>query len=120
LNTGRPGRYVRADRKRAPTERQQCTQEHELPSAPRPDAADDLFREVNDRILELGQRFGFHEEPLELICECEDGSCTERVSISAEEFVELRATDGLRLVAAGHTHSGRMVRRSAAYVVVAD
>ena len=75
---------------------------------------------MNDRILELGERFGFREEPLELICECENGSCTERVSISAQEFAELRATDGLHLVAEGHTRSGRVVRRSADYVVVGD
>jgi hypothetical protein len=75
---------------------------------------------VNDRILELGERFGSHEEPLELICECEDGSCTDRVSISAEEFAELRAEDGLHLVAEGHSRSGRVVRRRAGYIVVGD
>ena len=81
--------------------------------APPPSAGDSLFREVNDRILELGERFAFREEPLELICECEDGSCTERVSISAEEFAELRAKDGLHLVSEGHTRSGRVIQRSA-------
>jgi hypothetical protein len=120
LNTGRRARYLRADPKEAVTERRQSTQEQEPPTTPRPIAGDSLFREVNDRILELGERFGFHEEPLELICECEDGSCTERVSISADEFAELRAEDGLHLVAEGHSRSGRMVRRRAGYIVVGD
>jgi hypothetical protein len=102
------------------TERRQSTQEQELSTTPRPVAADGLFREVNDRILELGERFGFRGEPLELICECENGSCTERVSISAEEFAELRAKDGLHLVSEGHTRSGRVIQRSAGYIVVGD
>ena len=82
--------------------------------------ADDFFREVNARILELGERFGFQEEGLELICECEDAACTERVCISTEKFAELRDTDGLHLVAAGHSHAGHVVRRGEGYVVVAD
>ena len=72
------------------------------------------------RILELGQRFGFRGEPLSLVCECEDGSCTERVAISAEEFAELRATAGLHLVADGHVRSGRVIRRNGGYIVVGD
>ena len=91
-----------------------------LPTIPPPGVADDLFREVNDRIMELGERFGFREDPLQLICECEDGSCTQRVSISAAEFAQLRATSGLHLVAEGHARSGRVIRRNGGYIVVGD
>jgi hypothetical protein len=75
---------------------------------------------VNHRILELGERFGFREEQLELICECEDASCTERVCIPAAKFAELRDTDGLHLVSAGHPHPGQVVGRDEGYLVVAD
>src|SRR4029450_9224513 len=50
-------------------------------AAPRRGGADAFFRQVNDRIVELDDRFGFREELLELICECDDPSCTERVFI---------------------------------------
>jgi hypothetical protein len=101
-------------------ESRQSITEPQLPPPQRSDGADDFFREVNDRILELGDRFGFREEALELICECEDAACTGRISIFAAEFAELRDTDGLHLIAEGHGHMGRVVRRGAGYVVVAD
>ena len=33
---------------------------------------DDFPREVNENILEIGERFGLYEELLELVCECCD------------------------------------------------
>jgi hypothetical protein len=75
---------------------------------------------VNDRIVELDERFGFREELLELICECDDPSCTERVSIPAAKFAELRNTDGLHVVSAGHIHPGQVVGGAEGYVVVVD
>ena len=70
--------------------------------------------------MELGERFGFREEQLALICECENPSCTERVEISPAAFAELRGKVGLHLVAEGHAHSGRVLERGAGYLVVAD
>ena len=96
------------------------TEERERPTPQRSDCGDDLFREVNDRIMELGQRFGVDELPLELICECDDSSCTHRVEISAGAFARLRDIEGLHLVAADHSHPGRVVGRGDGYLVVAD
>jgi hypothetical protein len=70
--------------------------------------------------VELGERFGFREEHLELICECDDPSCTERVEISPAAFAELRRKVGLHLIADGHVYSGRVVGRGRGYLVVAD
>jgi hypothetical protein len=81
---------------------------------------DDLFREVNDRIIELSERFAVEGEPLELICECEDSACTDRVEISAADLFQLRNLDGLHLIATGHLRPGRVVRRGKRYLVVAD
>jgi hypothetical protein len=87
---------------------------------PSQDRGEDLFREVNDRIMELGKQFGVDEEPFELICECENSGCTDRVQISAAEFAQLRRADGLHLIAPGHLHRGRVVTRGETYLVVAD
>ena len=75
---------------------------------------------MNDRIVELDERFGFREDVLELICECNDPSCTERVFVPATKFAELRNTIGLHLVSAGHGHPGQVVEGAEGYVVVAD
>jgi hypothetical protein len=88
------------------------------PSAQR----DDLFREVNERIVELGRRFGVQDSQLELLCECEDGACTERVSISPLEYGEVRLVASRHIVVPGHEPigRGRVVERRAGYVVVED
>jgi hypothetical protein len=83
-------------------------------------SSDDFFREVNDRIVELGNRFGFHEEMLELICECDDTGCTEHLSIPTSEYELVREAHGRHVVAAGHPPCGRVVARGAGYVVVED
>jgi hypothetical protein len=85
-----------------------------------PPAFEDFFREVNDRIVELGSRFGFREERLELICECDDGCCTEHLSIPSAEYERVRGAEGRHVVVVGHEHSGRVVARGAGYVVVED
>jgi hypothetical protein len=85
-----------------------------------PPALDDLFREVNDRIVELGTRFGFRDETLELICECDDSGCTQHMSIPNGEYEQVRAAQRRHVVVAGHEHSGRVIGRGDGYVVVED
>ena len=94
-------------------------EEQRLAQEPRREGVD-FFREVNDRIVELDERFGFREDLLELICECADPCCTERVSVPAAKFAELRGTIGLHLVSAGHGHPGQVIEGAEGYVVVAD
>jgi hypothetical protein len=85
-----------------------------------PPALDDFFREVNDRIVELGTRFGFRDETLELICECDESACTEHMSIPSDEYEQVRSAQRRHVVLAGHEHSGRVVGRGDGYVVVED
>lgn len=82
--------------------------------------SDGFFREVNARIVELGERFGFREETLELICECDDTGCMEHLIIPASEYERVREAQGWNVVAAGHPPCGRVVARGAGYVVVED
>jgi hypothetical protein len=79
-----------------------------------------FFREVNARILELGERFALREETLELICECGDTSCTERLSIPSSEYAQVREAAGRRVVVAGHERTCGVVARGDRYVVVSD
>lgn len=78
--------------------------------------ADDFVREVNDHIAELGERFGLHEETLELICECGDPCCEARVVVPTDEYERLHETDR-RFVAPAHARSDAS-ERHAGYAVV--
>jgi hypothetical protein len=78
----------------------------------------ELFREVNERIKEIGSRF-LVPPPLELVCECADGSCSERLEIAVTEYDEIRADPSLFVVLPGHQREGETVRRrGCGYVVV--
>ena len=78
--------------------------------------ADDFVREVNENIAQLGERFGLHEETLELICECGDACCDERVAVPTEEYERLHGT-GRRFVSPAHAR-GDGAERHASYAVV--
>jgi hypothetical protein len=75
---------------------------------------------VNERILELGERFALGEDTLELICECADTTCTQHVSIGCADYAQVREAPGRRVVIAGHEHACRVVSRADRYVVVSD
>lgn len=65
-----------------------------------------VFREVNERINDLQTHLEARElavdEELILICECAEAACTERITVSAGAYEQVRA-DGTRfLVAPGH------------------
>jgi hypothetical protein len=79
--------------------------------------ADDFVREVNENIAELGERFGLHEETLQLICECGESGCAERVEVPADEYERLHAA-GRRIVAPVHAEDASEAR--AGYAVVDD
>jgi hypothetical protein len=83
-------------------------------------ASDDFFREVNERIAELGERFGIQEETLALVCECDDTGCTLHLSVPASEYRNVRGSRGWHVVSSGHEPSGRIVARGEGYVVVED
>jgi len=78
-----------------------------------------LFREVNERIAELNQTFDI-EGRSEFLCECSREECKEPVSISIEEYEEVRGTSTRFFVLPGHEDETieRVVARTDRYVVV--
>jgi hypothetical protein len=95
-------------------------EDRETPQASPGHGSDDFFREVNERILELGERFSLGEDTLELICECADTTCTQHLSIACADYAQVREAPGRRVVIAGHEHTCRVVARGGGYVVVSD
>jgi hypothetical protein len=79
-----------------------------------------VFREVNERINELAGDFGLESETLDLICECGDRNCVERITMSRQEYEELRSDPTQFAVYPGHeqTDVDVVIDRRDAYVLV--
>src|SRR2546423_536388 len=49
-----------------------------------------VFRDVNERIEEAADSFGLADQPLNLICECGDPECVQKITMSRSEYEGLR------------------------------
>lgn len=63
-----------------------------------------VFREVNERIENLAETFDLNTQSLDLICECGDGSCTERLTMTRAEYEHLRTDPHNFAVHPGHEY----------------
>src|SRR6476646_2900640 len=61
-----------------------------------------VFRDVNERIQDVASSFNLTSEPLDLICECGDAACVDRISLTRDEYEEVRADPHLFAVSPGH------------------
>jgi hypothetical protein len=61
-----------------------------------------VFREVNERIEDVAQTFGLGGQQLDLVCECGDGSCTQQLRMTGEEYERMRKDPTLFAVYPGH------------------
>ena len=60
---------------------------------------ENLFREVNERIEDLATSASFTQ----FICECYDDTCDQRVSMTVQEYEDVRADGNRFFVLPGHT-----------------
>jgi hypothetical protein len=60
-----------------------------------------VFREVNERIREVSERFEMPQD-LDLVCECGRRECTERISIAITEYEQVRADAFQFVIVPGH------------------
>jgi hypothetical protein len=63
-----------------------------------------VFREVNERIEDLAETFDLTREPLDLVCECGDASCVQRITMTRAEYEELRKDPHHFAVHPGHEY----------------
>jgi hypothetical protein len=61
-----------------------------------------VFREVNERLRGLNEAFGTITKKMEIVCECADPSCTERITMSVSEYEDLRSEADRFAVVPGH------------------
>jgi len=80
-----------------------------------------LFREVNERIRELAERFETPPDGLvQFVCECSRLSCSEAVYLTAAEYAGARGGPAHFVVRPGHVDAERerVIRETGRYVVV--
>ncbi len=65
-----------------------------------------VFREVNERIESLAVTLDLKSEPLDLVCECGDGACVQRITLSHAEYEQLRSDPRQFAVHPGHEIPG--------------
>jgi hypothetical protein len=61
-----------------------------------------LFREVNEQIANLTERFQAQVSDLDLVCECADPSCTGTIRLGLEEFGRIDRAQNAFLLLRGH------------------
>jgi hypothetical protein len=61
-----------------------------------------LFRSVNDRILELGEKLSGSTPELDFACECVDDSCIEKIRLSPQRFLAIESDANRFIVLRGH------------------
>ena len=59
-----------------------------------------LFREVNERLLELTD--GFQDGSMQLVCECSHEDCTLTITMNHDEYESVRARSTFFVIASGH------------------
>jgi hypothetical protein len=79
-----------------------------------------VFREVNERIENLAETFDLTKEPLDLVCECGDANCVQRISMTRREYEELRSNPHHFAVYPGHDNPDveTVVAEAKGYMVV--
>lgn len=79
-----------------------------------------LIREVNERVEEISKLHGVTLPLAEWICECVDETCTERLSLTLEEYELVRSAPIRFVVAPGHEDEQveRVALRTNRFVVV--
>ena len=77
-----------------------------------------LFREVNERVVEVAEQF--ETELFHAFCECSDAACTRRLQITPPEYAAVRAQGDRFALIAGHDDPSieRVVERTERFVVV--
>ena len=61
-----------------------------------------LFRQVNERLEDLNEALGWVGGRMQVVCECGDEACIERISMSPEDYEAVRAVPTTFALVEGH------------------
>ena len=79
---------------------------------------ENVFREMNERLEQLGEEFG--DAAVEFLCECADPACSEALSVPVSVYEAVRDHARWFLLVPGHQREGveRVVEEHLGYLVV--
>jgi hypothetical protein len=79
-----------------------------------------LFRQVNERLRDVNDAFGSVTGDFEIVCECGDMECAERITLTMEEYTDLRSDPRYFAVIPGHVAADveEVIRRGDRYDVI--
>jgi hypothetical protein len=79
-----------------------------------------LFRQVNERLKEIGEGFSLVSEVVDFVCECGNASCAAPIRMTLDEYERVRAEPELFFVVPGHETGNveSIVERGDGYDVV--
>jgi len=79
-----------------------------------------MFREVNERVEDLNRASGSLTGTFEIICECGNTACTERISVPVSDYERARSNPLHFLLCVGHEDPlvERVIENRGAYVLV--
>ena len=79
---------------------------------------ENVFREMNERLEQLGEEFG--DDIVEFLCECADPACAAPLSIPVSLYEAVRNHPRWFLVVPGHQREGleRVIEEHADYLVI--
>jgi hypothetical protein len=82
---------------------------------------EDLFRQVNERVAAISDSIAEVDPALDILCECADVECYERIRATRSEYEAARATPTHFIVLPEHVDQGveHVVSRNGRFVVVA-
>jgi hypothetical protein len=77
-----------------------------------------IFRDVNERIAELGEQYDLGL--LEIVCECADMDCIDRIELGVSEYEDARADPTRFIVVPGHIDESaeRVIFEAPGYLLV--
>ena len=61
-----------------------------------------VFREVNERLRELGESFSLVSEFASFVCECADAGCTDRIELALADYERVRSDPKWFVIVSGH------------------
>lgn len=79
-----------------------------------------VFREVNERLRELGEGFSLISELAEFVCECARASCTERIRMPLSEYERVRSDPKWFVIVPRHEEPDyeRVISENEEYAIV--
>jgi hypothetical protein len=79
-----------------------------------------MFRDVNERVEDMTKTFASDTGTFEIVCECADAACTERLSVATGVYERARSDATHFLLSPGHEDATfeRVVETFDSYVVV--